>query len=112
MSAPKHTPTPWKFSQTHAHTLTIRHADGGGEYVAEIRVGDTPELLLTDEANARFIVRAVNAHDDLLEALRDLIEWQAVEHEDGCPEDDTCSCAAAPIIAKVNAAIAKAEGKP
>jgi hypothetical protein len=32
-----------------------------------------------------------------------LIDEGAVEHEDGCPEDDTCDC---PFVAQVNAALA------
>lgn len=48
------------------------------------------------------------ANPDLLEALKALVDWQGVDHIGDCPGDDTCEC---PIVAQVNAAITKAEGR-
>lgn len=51
--------------------------DLGGDFQG-VR-GETPEEAL---ANARFIVRACNAHYDLLEALKEAVEWDS--HDSGC----------------------------
>jgi hypothetical protein len=56
----KHTPTPWVIgNQLNDHGLVIR--GGRGAYVA--RIG---ENLRERDANAAFIVRAVNNHSELL----------------------------------------------
>jgi hypothetical protein len=73
----KRTPTPWRASRA-------RKSSNFGAYVAFVQTSDPPSVLAkvsggpTDdrevaEANAAFIVRAVNAHDDLVKAL-ELIE--------------------------------------
>jgi len=67
----KHTPTPWKAIGGELHPVldngltctsivarTGRGSIGGGEL---------------HRANAQFIARAVNAHEDLLAALKDLV---------------------------------------
>ena len=105
----KHTAGPW-FAD---HLIVSAEVYGHPDPIAMMAVngGRGDEAL----ANAQFIVRACNAHEDLLAALKALVDWQGVEHQaaagpDGdaedCPEDDTCRC---PIVAQVNAAIAKAE---
>lgn len=48
------------------------------------------------------------AQAELLEALKQYIDWYGAAHEQGCPEDDTCDCKGKPINEAVNAAIAKA----
>lgn len=64
-----HTPTPWKaFRSTDGHVyIGIGDKDGGG--IADAGFGmwrDGPER----EANAELIVRAVNAHDELIECVK------------------------------------------
>lgn len=85
MSAtPKHTPTPWGFNRhSGPRDVTIKRdhfvvgapiKGGGGDGVAIVfgpeRGNESPS-----DANAAFIVRAVNAHDALVEALTRLAKW-------------------------------------
>lgn len=53
-----HTPTPWKLDGTMVY-------DTEGHYVAKVSVEE-------GTANAAYIVRAVNAHEELLRALKHL----------------------------------------
>jgi hypothetical protein len=78
MSETKHTPTPWKsFVNLRCATpLKGCYINACGENAARIAdvlsqcgVGTQEEC----EANAAFIVRAVNSHDALVEALESLI---------------------------------------
>lgn len=64
----KHTPAPWHYGHVGTDALWIgpgynqtpvAHVDHDMEYARD-----------NSRANAAFIVRAVNAHDDLVEALR------------------------------------------
>ena len=49
------------------------------------------------------------AAPELLATWRDYIDIFNVEHEiEDCPMDDTCEC---PLVARINAAINKAEGR-
>lgn len=69
------TPTPWKiYDDADPHHVRImgRFADTGNAHVADI----------LSPANAAFIVKAVNNHDALVEALR-AIEWRG--HQGKCP---------------------------
>jgi hypothetical protein len=58
---------------------------------------------LTAEANARFIVKACNAHDDLVDALKEVIRLYGAEIED--------SEFAVAAWRVASAAIAKLEGE-
>ena len=65
-----HTPTPWKCEKK-GGCLTILRQDEEGYYIAMLGLdafsfADRPEIL---RADGDFIVRAVNAHEALLEAL-------------------------------------------
>lgn len=93
--------TPWKLKRSHE----------GWD------IDDGAGLPVTADAGMRLqeaevIVRAVNAHDALVEALKAaftaLHEGEAL-HEDGCPEDDTCAC---PLRTSLQAALDLAGGKP
>ncbi len=99
----RHSPTPWTFKSD-----KIRAADG--KLVAQIWTRPAPK----DQA---FLLTAVNAHDDLVQVLRD-VEWNGQE-EDGekgyvaaCPR-----CGAHKSDGKhfdycqLSAAIAKAEAR-
>ena len=114
-----HTPGPWEVlpeSDSHEGPLNIvsEYEEKGGRasanWIAECD-------LQSDEAQNRANARLIAAAPDLLDALKALVDWQGVEHEavpvpdsgaEDCPGDDTCRCA---IVAQVNAAIAKAEGR-
>ena len=77
----KHTPTPWKAEKGR----TVMHVTGQHFGVCQISTtgyrGDTPEdkrmYAERAEANAAFIVRAVNAHDELVAALEDVRAYAA-----------------------------------
>jgi hypothetical protein len=53
-----------------------------------------------DDAQAR-ATRAEGALRGLNAAVENLIDAQGFDHEDGCPEDDTCDC---PVAIQLNAA--------
>jgi hypothetical protein len=73
----KHTPTPWSVVNHQGTNLT-----NGKTYIGRLdnyvvaEDGGGAILLNEDlnEANSDFIVRAVNAHEELLSALKDLVE--------------------------------------
>ena len=66
MTAP-HTPTPWRVDPVDGD-LIIADIDGG--IVAEVWGGDGERSAEAVEANAAFIVRACNAHDGFVAALK------------------------------------------
>lgn len=65
MTEPKHTPTPWKsddIGQIHAFERGL---------VAKVLERDTDaDQYFVEKANAAFIVRACNAHDELVAAIK------------------------------------------
>ena len=69
MSAGKHTPGPWEAERGTTHSGTIATLYGDGEWW-EIWSKNAGGLA---EANARFIVQACNSHDELVEALAELV---------------------------------------
>ena len=75
----KHTPTPWTL--TGIKKQQIRCADKKARQsiianmVAEWNYSSKTTYSLTDEANAQFIVKAVNSHDELIEALKEALGW-------------------------------------
>jgi len=96
MSEIKHTPGPWRIDAP-AGSVII----GPDEIdVALTFAGSGFRELETDEANAEFIVRACNSHDELLAALQRVADW--IFNIDGdCVAD---------AQAWARAAIAKAKG--
>lgn len=65
-----HTPGPWHAEEWTCHApTTVRAADG--VVVAECATGRAIDNAIADAA---FIVRACNSHDDLLAALREAVE--------------------------------------
>ena len=103
-----HTPTPWKVCKWN-QTLTISNGDEDG--IAFINPHDEKIVLKdVDNANAAFIVRAVNNHEALLEALlkakRGLVcALDATEGDIISPSLIDC------IIDDISQAIAQAEEK-
>lgn len=53
----------------------------------------------------------IAAAPELLAALTEYVEWFGAVHGENCPADDTCTCIGGGLNARVNAAIAKAEGQ-
>lgn len=87
----KHTPTPWYLLP--ARTLVNIKGPGGWQ------IGQIP---MDEKANAAFIVRAVNSHEELLEACKRFLESSPCKN--GCKKGDmTCDSRFA------EKAIAKAE---
>ena len=75
--ATKHTPTPWRRSTT--NPFAINTAEGGASRaIAEVSTGEwMPDVFVGANeaiANAEFIVRACNSHDELLAALSDVCD--------------------------------------
>lgn len=112
----KHTPTPWDYTD---------EVTGKGWLLLDAdQPENTPSMgTIHCEEDAAFIVRAVNAHDDLLEALQGCLEiaechaarlkaeWAQENNSDDAKsllvalEDETHAC-----IDIAKAAIRKAEG--
>ena len=72
----KHTPTPWKMQDMGsqetdiiANSGTIMGLTGGSGAPSKYEPDDAAEW----DANAAFILKAVNCHDDLLSALKGLV---------------------------------------
>jgi hypothetical protein len=97
----EHTPLPWTWGKfdDEIHIVPLR-----GEVIAKVCFRNSTVGKLPAEANARFIVRAVNAHDDLLAACRQAeILLQKIVLDADTPEE-VFKCGSALV-----AAIAKAE---
>jgi hypothetical protein len=71
-----HTPTPWKVVDNNIVT-----DDGSSEYIGTID-GEPYENLGESSHNAAFIVRAVNAHETLLDAVRFALKLAQVDYDD------------------------------
>lgn len=106
----KHSPLPWHVEGEHifdailARVATLDLSDDDERTVTG--QGETPPG--TGRANGEMIVRAVNSHADLLEALRPFADL--LESPDEWP-DDTFECFVdVADIKRAVAAIAKAEG--
>lgn len=97
LAKPQHTPTPWtdhKKSLFPQSDGIIWGPDGIG--ICEMQRMGYPEEM---KANAAFIVRAVNAHEDMLAALKNLVERNLIKDVDGDHHQEVLD------------SIAKAEGK-
>lgn len=72
-----HTPTPWNTARVFVDSnqddilLFGKNSDKSAHTIADCGVWSDP----TDQANAQFIVHAVNNHDSLLKACKTLQEW-------------------------------------
>lgn len=105
-----HTPGPWKVNASglgHGgpwDRIEIETCEpGGGTVVATVN-----KMISAGSANAAFIVRAVNSHDDLLAALKACLDWHIELVNSGDAgfwnaEDDDC-------VKQARAAISKATG--
>ena len=110
----KYTKGPWLFidatkeaSMQYGQRCVIR---GDKKHIADFSWNDNSPYFPSkgeSQANARLIAAA----PDLLEALKEMAEFHGSTHHPNCPEDDTCDCCFKPFNDRINAAIAKAEGK-
>jgi hypothetical protein len=99
MRVNKHTSTPWKISEL---KTSINGTDFDGE---QIRILDIPDHEAeSQQADAEFVVRAVNCHDELVHLLKEQLDcWEKGIIVDIKPGSN--------FHLNVRAAIAKAEGK-
>lgn len=96
----KHTPTPWE-SQNNVIFGDVDNPehDGDSPYIGKLE----GQLEDDNKANAAHIVKCVNVHDELLEALKGLLDELSSEEMDRLENSA--------ILRAVYAAIAKAEGR-
>lgn len=105
-----HTATPWMFRAVPTSSgmcfkvgpEEIIYSDHGGVHLYDDHTSLNPHKAGEQKANAEFIVRAVNAHDDLAAALTDLYRFCCLS----CADD---VIAEHPSFVKARAALAKAE---
>ena len=66
----RHTPTPWRTTKAQPNVICN---EGGDKWIARALIGDKSPRHIKDaevaEANAEFIVKAVNSHATLVAAL-------------------------------------------
>lgn len=85
MSNTKHTPTPWHYGKMSGWGGLCILRRPGAEYGPEGVIGDAPIAIVVEkaahwensypvEANAAFIVKAVNSHEQLVAALRQVAD--------------------------------------
>lgn len=99
----KHTPTPWKIDEALDLPLAIISDTDDGMGVAEM--GErSPESI----ANAAFIVKTCNAHDELLAACKEALEL-LYGLSSGCHTKQRAEEYVAGVLA-LKRAISKAEG--
>lgn len=84
----KHSKLPWALNKKEIPPIIYADPrDGSGEPCIAILDGDAAAFAFPDvatcEANAAFIVRACNAHDDLVTALQLFVEYDSKGHDDG-----------------------------
>lgn len=116
MSESRHTPTPWHWTGNGSEGCSPWDLDGilegpNGETVIYLEIDNSAHdpinyepFFCTTQANAEFIVRAVNCHDELVEALK-----TAVLHLE-CT-DANRPAIVAPCLASARVALALAEEK-
>lgn len=102
-----HTPTPWKLEN--GHSIIADHPFKGAPVATTYKLADNgrAQQQIPQEANASFIVRACNAHDELLAAATSALNLMRMtySHATDIPK------AADTVLPALEAAIAKAEGK-
>ena len=98
-----HTPTPWRLARRSEYDL-LTVIETEDDYIADCteQVGDD-----RDEANAAFIVLAVNAHDELVAALQKIIDMNVQYAKDrygdaGKAEDMACVVVARSALSKAH----------
>lgn len=91
-----HTPTPWEVTPTLGKlAITRPHTTAGIAFDSICHMDSSDDI--DPEANAAFIVKAVNSHEELLKALKKARDYSAL---DDCGPEMLC---------ELDQAIAKAE---
>lgn len=119
----RHTELPWRYAKDEPAGCRVEISNDAGVLIAEVlNFDDFPCLDQHDDveqkciaidaeaqANAEFIVRACNSHDELLTALR----WMVKQEVETCASGDcgNYDCELMPSMIAARAAIAKAEGR-
>jgi hypothetical protein len=116
----QHTPGPWGIERTNdTNWIGPLRTSGDGKVAAIVcstdREGLRPDVLARNDADAAFIVRAVNAHDELVAALKRAVETIRAFHAIGTTTDQAEQLGwslyqQSPEMRQINAALAKAEG--
>lgn len=72
-----HTPTPWMVSEGEKYPQTIFPANehGGPRALCSIAWVSSWNNTANDAANAKFIIRSVNCHDELVNCLENLLKY-------------------------------------
>lgn len=71
------TPGPWKFHKGRGIDPRFHVQTEGGYQIAETpKNGVSCGHEAVNEANATFIVKACNAHDELVRVLREMVAWE------------------------------------
>jgi len=110
MSTPTHTPGPWVNDEGLHNMMEFRIYSPTGRVIARLQDFTTfREDVEEAEANAAFIVRACNAHEELVKALETLLE-RANGLDQSATHDGLSNCNAI-TKARIAIAKAKAEGK-
>lgn len=96
----KHTPTPWSLGRQDDYSVK-RVIETANDYIASCDGSESEDV---DEANAAFIVLAVNNHDNLVATLKALIAVHRQQDTTGVMPADK-----AIAYGQVEAAIAKVD---
>lgn len=113
MTTPKHTPGPWKHPRTPQDYGIVGPEDEriATTYHQPVHAGRILTVAEQD-ANAEFIVRACNAHDDLLAACEAAVALFDVTPDSSLPHDLKAQCRQMfqrdPVCQQLVAVIAKA----
>lgn len=119
MNAPAHTPTPWKTTMVcvsgRGKNSTFRPwiiTPDGDRGICEVFVSgnDGRNITAEDRANAAFIVRAVNTHEDLLAGLKEMVSVFWGDSEQKHRESFRRDYPTHPVV-KAEISIAEAEGR-
>lgn len=102
----KHTPTPWIMQKGYMGGFVVTTADQGRN--EDFITGTSGDEAYVSEANAAFIVRACNAHDELV-AIIEKIMKNDDDLAAGCPEHEICD--EKPIREEVEKLLSKARGE-
>jgi hypothetical protein len=110
MSA-QHTPSPWRVVRNYHDRIYIVGPRNDGKSTISDRICSVQQPRAGGGGNADFIVRACNAHEELLAALKALTDPPYPDgfcHKGICSEEKCTRCSR---HARARAAIAKAEGQ-
>ncbi|WP_036305437.1 hypothetical protein [Methylopila sp. 73B] len=100
-----HTPTPWAVCGSDEHWIDIKPAREKRRI--SLSIATVATCTVDAEANAAFIVRACNAHDDLVAALKAMVSDAVELAESG--DAGFWDAEKVPAVIAARAALARAE---